>query len=93
MGNQASEYYYATGLLPFLGNTQMGTYTGNTMLKRLDRQYGIYGQLPVIVFLTQDLNMVDGADSVQAALTRWMKGHAYRKVYSDNYMEIYNKTE
>lgn len=93
MGNQASEYYYATGLLPFLGNTQMGTYTGNTMLKRLDQQYGVYGQLPVIVFLTQDLNMVDGADSVQAALTRWMKGHAYRKVYSDNYMEIYNKTE
>lgn len=89
MGNQASELFYATETLPFLGNTQLGTFTGNDLLRQLDLQLEKYGQKPVVVFLEKEEFVFDEAEDVQATLTAWMQAHNYQTVHKDEYITVF----
>lgn len=89
LGNQASELFYATKTLPYLGNTQLGTYTGEVLTQRLDKAYEKYQQQPVIVFLKKEHFLFDEYEEVQELLKQWMQGHDYEKVVDDEYMTLY----
>ena len=89
LGNQASEIYYATETIPFLGNTQLGTYEGKTLLKRLNSQATKYDKNPVIVFLYKDHFVFDQAKEVQSQLRQWMHSRSYQKVVDDEYLTVY----
>lgn len=89
IGNQSSELFYATEALPFLGNTQLGTFTGDDLLRRLDMQLEKYGQEPIVVFLEKEGYVFDEAKEVQATLTKWMHSHNYKTVHKDECMTIF----
>ena len=88
IANQASELYYATSMLPFTGNTQMGTFTGNILIERLNQQQQFYQQLPVIVYLLRGFDTPD-VPSMRQTLQPWMEEMNYRLNYSDNDLQIY----
>ena len=91
LGNQASELFYATGRLPFLGNTQLGTYTGEALIRRLDNRFTQYHVLPTVVFL-KDRQFVqddDESEQVQATLRRWMASHDYETAFDNQHLTIF----
>ena len=88
VANQASEIYYATGLLPFTGNTQMGTYMGETLIKRLDRQHACYNRLPLIAFIKRG-HYTDDMEEFRQVLRPWMTKQGYQSVYSDDDLELF----
>ena len=89
IGNQASELYYATEALPFLGNTQMGTFMGDVLFRRLDRQVEKFHQQPVIAFLNTEEFVFNEAKEMQAQLQQWMNRNHYKKTHDDEYLTIY----
>lgn len=89
LGNQASELYYSTETLPFLGNTLLDTYLGNELIRQLDKQNEKYKQQPVIVFLKPAYFMTDETEEVQTILAQWMVTHRYQIVQDDKYLTIY----
>ena len=88
IGNQASELYYATGKLPFTGNTQMGTFMGAALIERLDMRYKFYRQLPLIAFIMRGHD-TDDVPEFRHALLPWMMSHNYHLVYEDQDIEIF----
>lgn len=88
IANQASELYYATGLLPFTGNTQMGTYMGETLVQRLDSQHERYGRLPLIAFIKRGHD-TDDMDEFRQTLHPWMVRQGYHTVYDDDDIELF----
>lgn len=88
IANQASELYYATGKLPFTGNTQMGTFMGESLLQRLNRQTAYYGQLPLIAFVKRK-NDTDEVEEFRHTLYPWMIEHRYQSVYRDDDIELF----
>ena len=88
IGNQASELYYATGMLPFTGNTQMEVYRGEALSRRLESQFAAYGSLPLVVLIKQGHETHDMND-FQQELKEWMKRHPYQCVYDDVDLSIY----
>ena len=93
IANQASELYYATGMLPFTGNTQMGSYIGETLASQLDRQVERHGRFPLVVFIHRS-HFTDDMEEFRQSLRPWMKRHHYQTVYADADIELYkpNKT-
>lgn len=89
LGNQASELYYATAHRPFLGNTQVDTYLGEGLAKKLDERYKELGKAPVIVFLYDSYHQGENDAAVQAVLTQWMQNHHYGVACSDSVLTIY----
>lgn len=89
IANQASELYYATGRLPFTGNTQMGALKGEALTSRLDYHHRLYDHLPLIVFLQRDHDSDDKAE-FRETLIPWMKQQGYKLVYHDNNVELYD---
>ena len=89
IGNQASELFYATETLPFLGNTQMGTFMGDVLFRRLDTQMEKYHQQPVIAFLNTEEFVFNEAREMQAQLLQWLKRNHYKKTHDDEYLTIY----
>lgn len=87
VGNQASELYYATETLPYLGSTQQETFTDEELASRLDKQAARLKQLPVVVFLKKE--QFDSEENVQLVLRQWMEKHNYQTVLDDNYLTIY----
>lgn len=87
VGNQAAELYYATHKLPFTGNTTLNAFRGEGLIKCLDKQHAYYGNLPVIVFLTEE----DKSDepSFRKDMQPWMEEHQYHRVYHDTDMDIF----
>ena len=88
IANQASELYYATGKLPFTGNTQMGTFMGEELIERLDRQQADYGKCPLIVYIKRGHDTDDVPD-FRRDLEPWMQKHHYRPVYEDDDLQIF----
>jgi hypothetical protein len=88
IGNQASELYYATGKLPFTGNTQMGTFMGSELIERLDRQAADYRRLPLIVYIKRGHDTDDMPD-FRRDLEPWMQKHHYTPVYEDDDLTIF----
>jgi hypothetical protein len=90
LGNQASELYYATGMLPFTGNTQVAAFLGDELTARLDRQEAYYGQLPLIALLKHGYETEpDDSEEFRVLVKPWMEKHDYRMVYEDEDIEIY----
>lgn len=88
LANQASELYYATGKLPFTGNTQMETFMDEELLLRLDRQLNRLQTFPSIVWIE------DGHDDpkpqrFRQTLSSWMQKNQYQSVYKDNVLLIF----
>ena len=88
IANQASELYYATGKLPFTGNTQMGTFMGEELIERLDRQQADYGKCPLIVYIKRGHDTDDVPD-FRRDLEPWMQKHHYRPVYEDDDLQLF----
>ena len=88
IGNQASELYYATGKLPFTGNTQMGTFMGESLLKRLDIQHAFYERLPLIAYIKRGHD-TDDMPAFRQTLLPWMQLHHYKRVYEDDDIELF----
>ncbi len=91
IGNQACELYYATDMLPYLGNTQLTVYMGQLLLQRLSQQHQRYKTLPTIVFLKGQEFMNNDAEDVQSTLTQWMEQLQYTLSYDDASITIYTK--
>ena len=90
LGNQASELYYATGMLPFTGNTQVAAFLGDELTARLDRQEAYYGKLPLIALLKHGYETEpDDSEEFRVLVKPWMEKHDYRMVYEDEDIEIY----
>ncbi len=92
LGNQASELFYATETLPYLGNTQMRAFMGNRLTERLEEHFGKYGKLPVIVFLKKEQFFTDkdqAENNVQEHLRQWMTQHNYQSVQDDEYLTVF----
>ena len=89
VGNQASEIYYATETIPFLGNTQLGVYSGADLMKRLDRQVEAYHQFPVIVFLKKKHFVFDSAEEVQSRLRKWVETQHYEVAIDDAFLTVF----
>ena len=92
IGNQASELYYATGKLPFTGNTQMGTFMGESLHKRLDMQYAFYKRLPLIAYIRRGHGTAD-MPAFRQALSPWMHIHHYKLVYEDDDIELFKSED
>lgn len=87
IGNQASELFYATETLPFTGNTQMGTFTGNSLFRRLAKQQAYHRRLPVVVYLNGHATY--DVPPFRRDITQWMQKHQYQKVYEDADLQIF----
>lgn len=61
---QASQIFYATSMLPYLGNTQLGQYVGEQLRRRLDEQQSRFGTDPLVVVVRHG----DDDEEVQAML-------------------------
>jgi hypothetical protein len=92
IGNQASEIYYATETIPFLGNTQLGVYIGTDLLKRLDSQTENYHRYPVIVFLKKEHFIFNTTDEMQSTLSRWIKTQPYEVAIDNEFMTLFKPT-
>lgn len=92
IGNQASEVYYATETIPFLGNTQLGVYIGTDLLKRLDRQTENYHRYPVIVFLKKEHFIFKTTDEMQSWLSKWIKTQPYEVAIDNEFMTLFTPT-
>ena len=88
-GNQASELYYATARKPFLGNTQLGTYTGQGLSEQLDRRLATTGQAPVVVFLHDKYHFSNDDAATQQILSNWMHAYGYQIACDDSCLTIY----
>ena len=88
IANQASELYYATGMLPFTGHTQMTALMGESLLARLDYHARLYGRLPLVVFIKHGHDSND-TEAFRECLVPWMRQHHYTKVYDDDDISIY----
>ena len=93
LGNQASELYYATAHVPFLGNTQVDTYRGEGLAMKLDERYSAVGQAPVIVFLYDSYHQGENDADIQEVLTQWMQNHDYGVAFTDSILTIYQTEE
>ncbi|MBQ8487346.1 MAG: glycosyltransferase family 39 protein [Prevotella sp.] len=91
IANQASELYYATGKLPFTGNTQIGAFTGNKLTDRLDQQLAYYKRQPLIAFIRRGHDS-DDMEAFRQTLRPWMTQQGYQSVYSDDDMELFMTT-
>ena len=89
LGNQSSEIFYATETKPFIGNTQLGTFTGEALTRVLDNRLQQYQQRPVVVFLNKEHFVFDEAEEVQEQLKQWMSLHDYQMIHHDEYLTIY----
>ncbi len=89
LGNQASEIYYATETLPYLGNTQLKAFTGEALTERLNQHLTKYGTKPVIVLLNKEEFDSEETNEVQEKLKQWMSTHKYVIVQDDAYLTIY----
>ena len=89
LGNQSSEIFYATETKPFIGNTQLGTFTGEALTRVLDNRLQQYQQRPVVVFLNKEHFVFDEAEEVQEQLKQWMSLHDYQMIHHDAYLTIY----
>lgn len=89
IANQASELYYATGMLPFTGNTQMGAFMGDALAPRLDTQQAYYHRLPLIAFIRRG-HYTDDMWEFREALVPWMRQKGYRRVYRDDDVELFS---
>lgn len=87
IGNQASELFYATETLPFTGNTQMGTFTGSSLFRRLEMQQAYHRRLPVVVYLNGHYD--PDVPAYRHDVTEWMQKHQYQKVYEDADLQIF----
>lgn len=92
IGNQASELYYATGKLPYLGQTQQKAYKGHKLYERLQYQHNRYQQLPVVVILKKEHFLSDDDEEVQNTLRQWMDDHDYHIVTDDDNLTIHQPT-
>jgi hypothetical protein len=90
IGNQASELYYATGLLPFTGNTQVAAFLGDDLTERLDRQLAYYRRLPLIAFIERSHEPEpEDAEEFRELVKPWMEQHGYRLAYEDKDIKLY----
>ena len=90
IGNQASELYYATGLLPFTGNTQVAAFLGDDLTERLDCQLAYYRRLPLIAFIERSHEPEpEDAEEVRELVKPWMEQHGYRLAYEDKDIKLY----
>ena len=93
IGNQASELYYATETLPFLGSTLLDTYKGAEFPAQLDRQVQKYQKKPVVVILKPDYYFSDELVDVHIILDMWMTANGYDVVQDDEYLSIFKAKE
>lgn len=89
LANQASELYYATQSLPYLGHTQTIIYQGNLLKWRLDERHSRLNALPAVVFLKSDKIQKYEYEN-RTILIKWMRDNKYKLVYSDGFIEIFN---
>ena len=90
LGNQAAELYYATETLPFLGTTQLKTFTGAALYRRLEQQSEKHHCLPVVVFLKKQHFITSKTAQVQQQIHQWMVQHNYHVVYDDAYLTVFD---
>ena len=88
LANQAAELYYATGKIPFTGNTMIGAYQGTALLSQLDRRLIQYHQPPMVVYVRQDENR-DIVKNFRETLEIWMQRLGYSLSYKDEDVRIY----
>lgn len=86
--DQSSEIYYATGLVPYLGITQIGQFTGESLRRRLVSQEQQFDKLPLIVYPIQPVGDED-IDAIQADVRQWAATHGYTRCYADKYAEVW----
>lgn len=89
MGNQASEVYYATESLPYLGTTLLDTFTGQDLLDRLDSQQQQYQRLPVVVYLKKSRFAEEEAAEVHPLLQQWMDTRHYSIAHDDDLLTVF----
>lgn len=88
IANQASELYYATGKLPFTGNTQMDAFVDEDLPAQMDRQHDRYKRLPVIAFLKHDAD-TEKVKVYRQTLKPWMEHFHYQAVYDDADIQLF----
>ena len=85
---QASELYYATKKMPYLGHVQTIIYQGKRLELRLEERLAHFGTLPLIATLNIQKEPHELAN--EKILRTWMNKHHYKQVYKDNYITLYN---
>jgi hypothetical protein len=88
IANQASELYYATGLLPFMGHTELDAFKEDAIGRRLEQQITIWNRLPLVVFIQRGHDSND-MEAFRQELLPWMRKHGYQLVYGDPDIELF----
>ena len=86
LANHQTQLYYATGKIPFLGNTETHTYMGQALLDRLDNRVSYYGRYPVIAFIE---GIGEQKTETQHILKAYMQHHQYQLSHSEDGIQIY----
>lgn len=92
LGNQFSELYYATRMIPFLGHTQTVIYQGESLRRRLEERRSSLGEYPLVVFLKHD-GMMAETSGVQTVVRQWMANNGYTAWYMDKDMQVYGRKQ
>ena len=89
LSTQASELYYATNKMPYLGHVQTIIYQGKRLEQRMDERLAHFRTFPLIATLNITKKPHEIAN--EKLLTAWMEKYHYQQVYKDNYISIYNR--
>ncbi len=92
IGNQAAELYYATASIPFTGNTQMGTFRGQSLIGRLNRQTDYYDRLPLVAYILRGHDSDDMLD-FRRDLRPWLLRHGYQQIYRDSTLQLFRPVQ
>ena len=86
---QASELYYATYKMPYLGHVQTIIYQGKLLEQRMEERLHHFGHFPLITILNIDKKPyeIDNEKIIKV----WMEKYHYKQIYKDDYITIYNK--
>lgn len=71
LGGQASELFYAADMLPYIGMTQMGQYTGDALRERLDQQWAHFPVPPLVLILHHPEHEDDMIRESQHIIRQW----------------------
>lgn len=88
---QASELYYATNKMPYLGHVQTIIYQGERLERRLEERLHHFKTFPLIAILDKDKEPHEIAN--EKILKKWMKRYHYKQIYKDDYITIYNQED
>lgn len=89
LATQASELYYATHKMPYLGHVQTVIYQGKLLERRMEERLHHFGHFPLIATLNISKEPHEIAN--EKILKAWMGKFHYKQVYKDDYITIYNK--